>query len=75
MLPAQQGLNANNAKALHLHLRLVFQKQLPGVEYGMECTFEQIALAVFEVHLAGIKLAEIAAIFFGAIHRGVGMLN
>ncbi|MGC2297595.1 MAG: hypothetical protein WA476_02255, partial [Acidobacteriaceae bacterium] len=73
MLPAKQRLDAGDASCGDLHLWLVDQEELAGVQRGAQIIFKGELGYGCAVHPVSEHANPVAAIVFGAVHRGVGI--
>ena len=73
VLPANQGLDADQGAAAQVHLRLVMQQQLSG-RHGLAQVVKQVeALQGLLVHAAVEVAPGLPAVLLGLVHGGFGI--
>ena len=71
MIPAQERLEADDARAVRLDDRLVMELQLSPVDRGIEGLLDPMAGHQLRIHLRREELERVRALILGAIHRDV----
>ncbi|OPX92176.1 MAG: hypothetical protein A4E54_00063 [Pelotomaculum sp. PtaB.Bin117] len=74
-LPAYQSFHADYLSRIHIYLGLVINHKLIAIQRAAQAVFHSQPFKGFGVHGRSIQLVVILAVFFGPVHRGVGIFQ
>ena len=75
VLPADQGLDADDAVIAQAALGLVVQQQLPTFQRTAQCALQLQGACCLCLHVGGIEVVGVAPFLLGTVHGHVGMLR
>ena len=71
--PAHEGLNATDATARNIHLRLIMQFELAPCDRSAQCVFDLDALGRLVSHRGRVELEALSAVRLDSMHGDVGV--